>query len=115
MPMPHRKHRSRAFPLLQMALQIGIHRHTRVPIMNSVTPDSTLKIMRPLSGKVALVTGSTSGIGLAVLEKLAAEGADVVMNGFGDPTAIEAVRSELEGRYSVRIRYDGADMRKPEA
>src|SRR4051812_34275719 len=82
--------------------------------MNSVTPDLTLKITRPLCGKVAVVTGSTSGIGLAVLEKLAAEGADVVMNGFGDPTAIEAVRSELEGRYSVRIRYDGADMRKPQ-
>ena len=82
--------------------------------MNSVTQTSSLKTMRPLAGKVALVTGSTSGIGLAVLEKLAAEGADVVMNGFGDPGSIEAIRSELEQRYSVRVRYDGADMSKPE-
>jgi 3-hydroxybutyrate dehydrogenase len=82
--------------------------------MNSVTQTSPLKAARPLAGKVALVTGSTSGIGLAVLEKLASEGADVVMNGFGDPTAIETIRSGLEGRYSVRVRYDGADMSKPE-
>jgi 3-hydroxybutyrate dehydrogenase len=82
--------------------------------MNSVTQTSPLKTTRPLSGKVALVTGSTSGIGLAVLEKLAAEGADVVMNGFGDPMALEAIRAGLEERYSVRVRYDGADMTKPE-
>jgi 3-hydroxybutyrate dehydrogenase len=82
--------------------------------MNSVTQTSSLETTRPLAGKVALVTGSTSGIGLAVLEKLASEGADVVMNGFGDSTSIEAIRSELEGRYSVRVRYDGADMSKPE-
>ena len=82
--------------------------------MNSITQTSPLNTNRPLAGKVALVTGSTSGIGLAVLEKLAAEGADVVMNGFGDPTAIETIRSDLEGRYSVRVRYDGADMSKPE-
>ncbi|MDQ7248346.1 3-hydroxybutyrate dehydrogenase [Dongia sedimenti] len=82
--------------------------------MNSVTQTSPLKTTRSLAGKVALVTGSTSGIGLAVLEKLAAEGADVVMNGFGDPGSIEAIRSGLEQRYSVRVRYDGADMSKPE-
>jgi 3-hydroxybutyrate dehydrogenase len=82
--------------------------------MNSVTQTSSLETTGPLAGKVALVTGSTSGIGLAVLEKLASEGADVVMNGFGDSTSIEAIRSELEGRYSVRVRYDGADMSKPE-
>ncbi|GAB2179274.1 3-hydroxybutyrate dehydrogenase [Dongia sp. agr-C8] len=83
--------------------------------MNSITAQSSsLNTPRSLAGKVALVTGSTSGIGLAVLEKLAAEGADVVMNGFGDPTAIETIRSGLEQRYSVRVRYDGADMSKPE-
>src|SRR4051812_19677074 len=82
--------------------------------MNSVTQMFPQKAARPLEGKVALVTGSTSGIGLAVLEKLAADGADVVMNGFGDPMAIEAIRSGLEESYSVRVRYDGADMSKPE-
>jgi hypothetical protein len=82
--------------------------------MNSITQVSPTMAARPLTGRVALVTGSTSGIGLAVLEKLASEGADVVMNGFGDPTAIEAIRTGLEVRYSVRVRYDGADMSKPE-
>jgi 3-hydroxybutyrate dehydrogenase len=82
--------------------------------MNSITQTSSLESSRPLAGKVALVTGSTSGIGLAVLEKLAAEGADVVMNGFGDPAAIETLRSGLEERYSVRVRYDRADMSQPE-
>jgi 3-hydroxybutyrate dehydrogenase len=82
--------------------------------MNSVTQVSTMNAARPLAGRVALVTGSTSGIGLAVLEKLASEGADVMMSGFGDPMAIEALRSGLEERYSVRVRYDGADMSKPE-
>jgi 3-hydroxybutyrate dehydrogenase len=82
--------------------------------MNSITETSSLKSTGSLSGKVALVTGSTSGIGLAVLEKLAAEGADVVMNGFGDPAAIETIRAGMEQRYSVRVLYDGADMSKPE-
>jgi 3-hydroxybutyrate dehydrogenase len=82
--------------------------------MNSVTQVSIQTAQRPLTGRVALVTGSISGIGLAVLEKLAAEGADVVMNGFGDAAAIEAKRMELERQYGVRVRYDGADMSKPE-
>jgi len=69
---------------------------------------------RPLAGRVALVTGSTSGIGLAVLEALAAEGADVVMNGFGEAKAIEAKRTELVERHNVTVLYEGADMSEPE-
>jgi 3-hydroxybutyrate dehydrogenase len=69
---------------------------------------------RSLTGRVALVTGSTSGIGLAVLEALAAEGADVIMNGFGDRGQIEARRSELAERHGVRVAYEGADMSEPE-
>jgi 3-hydroxybutyrate dehydrogenase len=69
---------------------------------------------RPLVGRVAIVTGSTSGIGLAVLEALAMDGADVVMNGFGDGSAIEARCAALAERHDVRVRYDGADMSKPE-
>jgi 3-hydroxybutyrate dehydrogenase len=72
------------------------------------------KVQRPLAGRVALVTGSTSGIGLAVLAALAAEGADVVMNGFGDAAAIESKRAELEMVHNVNIRYDAADMSRPE-
>ncbi len=65
-----------------------------------------------LHGKVALVTGSTSGIGLGIARALAAEGADIVMNGFGDATHIEQLRSEIADR--VRAIYDAADMTRPE-
>ena len=83
--------------------------------MNSIPQNaSQSKSMRPLAGRVALVTGSTSGIGLAVLEALAADGADVVMNGFGEPAAIEMKRAELADRHQVRVLYDGADVSKPD-
>jgi len=80
----------------------------------TTTANNESKPDRPLAGRVALVTGSTSGIGLAVLERLAADGADVVMNGFGDAAAIEAKRAELVERHNVAVLYEGADMSEPE-
>jgi 3-hydroxybutyrate dehydrogenase len=63
-----------------------------------------------LKGKTALVTGSTSGIGLAMAKAVAAQGANVMMNGFGDKeTAIAAVKA-----YGVAVDYHGADMSKPD-
>jgi len=63
-----------------------------------------------LKGKHALVTGSTSGIGLGIAEGLAKEGVNLVLNGFGDADAIEALRDRLARQYAVQVIYDGADM-----
>jgi 3-hydroxybutyrate dehydrogenase len=68
-----------------------------------------------LQGKVALVTGSTSGIGLGIAGALAARGANIILNGFGDAAAIEATRAKLASTHGVRVHYDGADMSKPTA
>ena len=66
-----------------------------------------------LKGKVAVVTGSTSGIGLGIAHALAAEGAGVILNGFGDKGEIEAIRTGLEKKFGVTARYSPADMTKP--
>ena len=66
-----------------------------------------------LKGKTAIVTGSTSGIGLAYAKAFAAEGANVVINGFGDAAAIEQERLALEAASGARAVYDQADMTKP--
>ena len=59
-------------------------------------------------GKTALITGSTSGIGLGIARGLAAQGANVILNGFGEPGSIEALRAELAERYGVQVHDDGA-------
>ncbi|MBU6235746.1 MAG: 3-hydroxybutyrate dehydrogenase [Alphaproteobacteria bacterium] len=66
--------------------------------------------MTDLKGRVAVITGSTSGIGLAVAQALAAKGANVVINGFGDAAAIESERSKIEKDYGVKCWYNGADL-----
>jgi 3-hydroxybutyrate dehydrogenase len=66
-----------------------------------------------LKGKTAIVTGSTSGIGLGIATALAAEGCGIVLNGFGEPEAIEALRRKLASEYGVRAEYVAADMAKP--
>ena len=68
-----------------------------------------------LKGKVAIVTGSTSGIGLGIAKELAKLGADLVLNGFGDAGEIEVIRSRIERDHGVRVLYDGADMSKGDA
>lgn len=66
-----------------------------------------------LKGKTAVITGSTSGIGLGMARAFADAGINIVMNGFGKPEEIEVLRKEIEGR-GVKAHYVGADMTKPE-
>ena len=67
-----------------------------------------------LKGKSAVVTGSTSGIGLGIAHVLASKGANLVINGFGDADAIEKERVNLEQKHGVKVVYSGADISKPE-
>ncbi len=66
-----------------------------------------------LKGKTALVTGSTSGIGLATARALAADGANIMLNGFGEAAAIEKERAGLEKEFGIKALYSPADMTKP--
>jgi 3-hydroxybutyrate dehydrogenase len=66
-----------------------------------------------LKGKVAVVTGSTSGIGLAIAAALASQGAAIMLNGFGDAGAIDKLKRDLAQKHGVTVSYSGADMSKP--
>jgi 3-hydroxybutyrate dehydrogenase len=68
-----------------------------------------------LKGKTALVTGSTSGIGLGIAQRLAAEGANVVLNGLGERSEIDRIAAGLKAKYGVETSYDAADMTEPAA
>ncbi len=67
-----------------------------------------------LKGKAAIVTGSTSGIGLGIARALAEQGASILVNGFGDKAQIDKLVADLKGQYKVNVAYSGADMSKPE-
>ena len=68
-----------------------------------------------IKGMTALVTGSTSGIGLGIAEAFASRGANVVLNGFGEPAAIDAIRKRIASEHDVAVHYDGADLSKQDA
>jgi len=67
-----------------------------------------------MKNRSVIITGSTSGIGLGIAEAMAAEGANVMLNGFGDADEIEKTRAELDAKSSGQVLYNGADMTKPD-
>jgi len=70
---------------------------------------------RMLAGKVALVTGSTSGIGLGIARALAASGADIVLNGLGVASEIDRTREQIAAEFGIKANYSPADMTRPES
>ncbi len=81
--------------------------------MNAMTMNREMSVGGALAGKTALVTGSTSGIGLGIARAFAMAGANVVLNGFGDAAEIESTRMSLSKDTGVRVVYDGANLAKP--
>jgi 3-hydroxybutyrate dehydrogenase len=73
----------------------------------------TAHTLRPLTGRSAIVTGSTSGIGLGIARALAEAGADIMLNGFGEPVAIAALCDELAEANRIAVRHHAADMSRP--
>ena len=69
----------------------------------------------PLSGRIAIVTGSTSGIGAGIAETLAKQGCNIVLNGFGDSNEIEKQRQALSEKHNIEVAYHGADLSKAES
>jgi len=69
---------------------------------------------RPLKGRTALITGSTSGIGLSIAQAFAGQGCSVMINGFGDSHEIERVRAQMKKDHQVEVEYHPADLSKPE-
>ena len=68
-----------------------------------------------LKGKTALVTGSTSGIGLGIAKALAEQGADIILSGFASDEDVDALKSEFRDRYGVKTGFSGADLTDPDA
>src|SRR5262249_27195240 len=92
----------------------------RLPKRESAAMNIAIKQPTPsngqaLIGKVSLVTGSTSGIGLGIARALAAAGSRIVLNGFGKADEIARVQAELAAKFNVDVSYSGADMFKPES
>jgi 3-hydroxybutyrate dehydrogenase len=87
----------------------------KIMLGSELAPAATIKPGRPLTGRVALVTGSTSGIGLGILEQMAEAGATVVMNGLGDMAQIEAELQRIRTAHGITATYVPANLMAPKA
>jgi 3-hydroxybutyrate dehydrogenase len=79
-----------------------------------ITPDQSLSAVRSLKGKSAIVTGSTSGIGLGIARALAEAGSNIMFNGFGSSSGLDVTRAEFEKYFKIATAYSGADMSEPD-
>ena len=80
----------------------------------AIRPDN-IKSGQALAGRVSLITGSTSGIGLGIARALAAAGSEIVLNGFGKPEEVADMQTKITADFKVRVSYSPADMSKPQA
>src|SRR6516164_6914098 len=87
----------------------------RLRAMNVAIKPENVTAGQTLAGKLSLVTGSTSGIGLGIARALAAAGSDIVLNGFGKPDDIAQAQAKIAADFKVRVSYSSADMSKPQA
>jgi 3-hydroxybutyrate dehydrogenase len=83
--------------------------------MNIAIKPENINTREVLAGKVSLITGSTSGIGLGIARALAAAGSEIVLNGFGKPEDVADVQAKIASDFQVRVSYSPADMSKPAA
>jgi 3-hydroxybutyrate dehydrogenase len=81
----------------------------------AIKPEAMVSPGAALAGKVSLVTGSTSGIGLGIARALAAAGSEIVLNGFGKPEEIADVQAKVAAEFKVPVSFSPADMSKPAA
>jgi 3-hydroxybutyrate dehydrogenase len=94
------------------ALSANCHSFPPIVIFQSFEHHSNVETSM-LRGKTAIVTGSTSGIGLGIAQALAKSGANIVLNGFGDADAIKGIADDLSGQHNVGVIHNGADISKP--
>jgi len=83
--------------------------------MNIAIKSANIKSPQSLTGKVSLITGSTSGIGLGIARALANAGCEIVLNGFGTPEDVAEIEARIAAESNVRVTYSAADMSKPQA
>src|SRR5262245_1694950 len=106
-------------PTGQIATRSGDRSVSSLPrsqrAMNIAIKPMNINTRQSLAGKVSLVTGSTSGIGLGIARALAAAGSEVVLNGFGKPEEVEDALAKIAEESEVRVSYLPADMSKPDA